>query len=95
MPTRKPWRPVSDNWRAFLQAAYNCGEYDLPEQQRIALKQAFYGGAVALYSALNTAIVSPDDKESIEDLQRMRDLNAEMEEFAERTRRHAEYGEPI
>ena len=67
---------IEQQWKAFCLACFG----DISEQQYIDLRRTFYGGASTTYFAI-ISMLSPGDEPTEADLQKMRDLHAELQAF--------------
>jgi hypothetical protein len=69
---------IEKEWRKFCLACFG----DISEQQYTDLRRTFYGGASAMYFSL-LSMLDPGDEPTDADLQKMRDLHAELHKFNE------------
>lgn len=75
----KPYRWIKHGWERYEKLAVPAGASDL---QRKETRQAFYAGAAVLFQTLMTAL-DPGAEETPEDMTRMLDLQAEVDEFGQ------------
>ncbi len=67
---------IEQEWKKFCLACFG----NISDQQYIDLRRTFYGGASAVFFAL-MSMLDPGDEPTEADLQRMRDLHAELHKF--------------
>jgi hypothetical protein len=72
-------KTIDKEWQGFVKA---CFPPDLDPVQLIDLRRTFYGGASALYGMIMQCL-SPGDEPTEADLQMMRDIQTELQDFNE------------
>lgn len=72
-------KPIDKGWQSYRNLVI---PRDAPEIQVNECRQAFYAGAAILFHALMTAL-DPGDDPTTADLQRMADIQNELDEFGQ------------